>query len=107
MLLQRLEGNNGQRGCVGRLEADLRRLARFAGFKPAARAEAPVVAGPQAGKVILRNGRREIVAARFGKFEKFFPYFLNEYLVHKNPLLIFQSKHAQNIIDQQKDQLQF
>src|SRR5262249_25099050 len=47
-----------------------RRSAGRESFLPTGRAEAPTVAGLEAAKAEFRHGRREIVAAGFGKLEK-------------------------------------
>jgi hypothetical protein len=46
------------------------RATRLQCFDPAGRAQAPAVAGPEAGKAELGQGRRKIIAARIGKLEK-------------------------------------
>ena len=46
------------------------RLVRVERFLPAFRAQAPAVAGPQAGKAELWHGRRKIIAAGLGKLEE-------------------------------------
>ena len=46
------------------------RATRLQCFAPAGRAQAPAVAGPEAGKAELGQGRRKIIAARIGKLEK-------------------------------------
>jgi hypothetical protein len=59
-----------QRAFMGRAQHHARRLAGLECFLPARRAQAPAVAGLEAGKAIFRHRGREIVAARFGEFEK-------------------------------------
>jgi len=60
---------------VGGCEQDGRRTTGISCFFPPQGAQAPSIAGFQAGKVILGNGRTEIVALRSGEFEKFSGYF--------------------------------
>ena|SRR5271165_729455 len=55
---------------VGGTQNHARRLARFEGFLPTRRAQAPAVAGFEAGKAEFRHWCREVIAARFGKIEK-------------------------------------
>ena len=52
-------------------EVDARGDAGVPGFEPAFDAQAPVIAGLQAGEAIVRHGRAEIVAARAAEYEKF------------------------------------
>src|SRR5262245_38552415 len=63
--LQVLELAVGERRLVRRLEHDLGRYAGLEGLLPARRAQAPLVAGLQAGESGTR--RREVVAARLGE----------------------------------------
>src|SRR5262249_11591363 len=59
-----------QRALVGGAQHHARRLLGLDRFLPARRAQAPAVAGLEAGKAVGRQRCREIVAARLGKFEK-------------------------------------
>jgi hypothetical protein len=59
-----------QRRLMRGAQDDARRMVRFQRLLPALRAEAPAVAGLQPGKADFRNRRRQIIAARFGKYKK-------------------------------------
>jgi hypothetical protein len=52
---------------MGRLQYDLRRGVAVECFLPAGGAQAPTVAGLEAGKAILRQGGAEVVAVGLGK----------------------------------------
>jgi hypothetical protein len=57
----------GQRGFVRGFEDDFWRVAGVERFLPAWGAEAPPVAGLEAGEAPLKVGRREVVADRLGE----------------------------------------
>src|SRR5689334_15573056 len=59
-----------ERAFMRRPQHDLRRHAGVQRLLPAGRAEAPAVAGLQARKAVLREGRREIVAGALGVGEE-------------------------------------
>jgi len=59
-----------ERALVGGAQHDARRLARLERLGPARRAQAPAVAGLEAGEAELRHRRRQIVAGGFGEFEE-------------------------------------
>jgi hypothetical protein len=55
---------------MGRPQHHPRRTVRLECFLPTGCAQAPAIAGLQAGKAVLGNGRRKIVPAGFREFEK-------------------------------------
>src|SRR5258708_8617665 len=59
-----------ERALVSGSQHDPRRLPGIERFLPTRRTETPAVAGVEAGKAILRNRRRQIVAARLGEPQK-------------------------------------
>ena len=67
VLLQFVERHDAQRCRMGGFEHDLRGGVAVERFLPAGGAQAPAVAGLQAGKAILRQGGAEIVAVGLGK----------------------------------------
>lgn len=70
VLDEQLEGNDLQRGLVGGFEDDGASGAGLLDLEPARGADAPAVAGPEAGEAVLRHGGGEIVAQGFGGFEE-------------------------------------
>jgi hypothetical protein len=59
-------------GFVGGLEDDLGGEAVFPGFFPSGGAEAPLVAGVEAGETVIGHGGGEVVAVGFGEGEEVF-----------------------------------
>ena len=59
-----------ERALVSGSQHDPRRLPGIERLLPTWSAEAPAIAGLEAGKAVLRNRRRQIVAARFGEPQK-------------------------------------
>lgn len=60
-----------ERALVGGAQHHARRASRFERLLPARRAQAPAVAGLEAGEAESRQRRRQVVAARFGEFQEF------------------------------------
>lgn len=57
---------------VGGFEDDRRSLSRLKGFCPAGNAEAPVITRIQAGKIVFRDRRGEVIAPLTAESEKSF-----------------------------------
>src|SRR6476661_5967444 len=70
VLLELVQGHDLQGDGVRALEHDLRGGAGVERLLPAFRAQAPAVAGLQAGEAILRHRRREVVAAGPGESQE-------------------------------------
>lgn len=71
MLPEPFEGHDFQGALVGGSQDNFRRVAGFRRLKPASGAEAPMVSRLEAGKIVVRHGGREVVAATLRKREEF------------------------------------
>src|SRR5262245_60817988 len=70
VLFQLVERDDVQGHSMGRLEHDLRGGTGVQRLLPARGAQAPAVAGLEAGEAVLRQRRREVVALRLGEVEE-------------------------------------
>jgi hypothetical protein len=67
-----LEGDDGESGLVGGFEDDGTGCSGLLDLKPASGADAPTIAGLEAGESVLRHGGVEVVAELAGDAEEVF-----------------------------------